>query len=401
MSKPPRVLVFSSLFPSPARPQAGLFIRERMFRVAKHLPLQVVSPQPWFPGQSIIRRWRTHFRPHTPPYQEQQGIPVFYPKFLSVPGYWKGWDGLSMAMSCAPLLERLRRGAGFDLIDAHFAYPDGYAAVQLARRFNVPVSITLRGTEVPLSRDPVRRERILRALAGANRVFSVSQSLKDHVVSMGAEASKIQVVGNGVDTAKFYPLPREQARFELNIPKNARVLITVGALVPRKGQQRVIELLPRLLQRYPDLLYLLVGGASPEGDMTDQLKHQVSLLGLEQHVRFLGPKPPDTLKVPLSAADVFVLSTANEGWANVFLEAMACGLPVVTTDVGGNREVVSREDLGFLVPFGDSNALMGALDKAIQRQWNRDAILAYANDNDWEIRIDRLIRQFQKMIGGE
>lgn len=397
----PRILVFSSLFPSSVRPQAGLFIRERMFRVAERLPLAVVSPQPWFPGQGVIRAFRPHFRPPIPNgyYEEQGGIAVYYPRFFSVPGFFKGLDGTLMALGCIPWLRRLRGEPGFDLIDAHFAYPDGYAAVQLGRRFKVPVTITLRGTEVPLSRDPVRRRRILQALAGASQVFSVSESLKRHVVALGAEADKIEVVGNGVDTGKFHPVPRDEARAALGIAKDAKVLITVGALVARKGQQRVIEVLPKLLPHYPGLLYLVVGGASPEGDMTGRLKAQVTRLGLEGHVRFLGQMPPEQLKLPLSAADVFVLATANEGWANVLLEAMACGLPVVTTDVGGNREAVCREELGAIVPFGDPAALEIALGEALRRQWDRQSIIAYAWDNDWTARVDRLVEQFQKIAG--
>ncbi len=397
--KGPRVLVLSSLFPSGVRPQAGLFIRERMFRVGKRLPLIVVSPQPWFPFQGILRRWRPHFRPQNPTFEEQRGIDVHFPGFLSMPGIAKGWDGWFMAVSCLPLLRRLKPEFGFDLIDAHFAYPDGYAAVKLGQWFNVPVTITLRGTEVPLARDPVRRARILEALEGASQVFSVSQSLKRHVVSLGAKEDKIHVVGNGVDTSVFHPIDKQEARKQLQIPTNAKVLVTVGALVPRKGQLRVIEVLPELLSRHPDLLYLIVGGASPEGDIGAQLRTRSKELGIEKHVRFLGPMPPEQLKIPLSAADVFVLATANEGWANVFLEAMACGLPVVTTEVGGNREVVCRKELGRVVPFGDEKALAWALGNALQQEWKREDIVAYAKDNAWEKRVERLVQQFQRITG--
>ncbi|BCX82146.1 teichuronic acid biosynthesis glycosyltransferase TuaC [Methylomarinovum caldicuralii] len=396
----PRILVLSSLFPSSARPQAGLFISERMFRVARQLPLTVVSPQPWFPLQGLVRRLRPHFRPLPPTQLERQdGIEVHYPRFFSVPGFFKGYDGHWMARGCQALLDRLKESQGFDLIDAHFAYPDGYAAVRLGRRYGVPVTITLRGTEVPLSRDPVRRERILAALAGADQVFSVSESLKRHVVSLGAEAGKITVVGNGVDTEVFHPVPQHEARQKLGIAADAKVLVTVGALVPRKGQQRVLEVLPALIQRFPKLLYLIVGGPSPEGDQTAALQRQVEQLGLAEHVRFLGPLPPERLKWPLSAADVFVLATANEGWANVFLEAMACGLPVVTTDVGGNREVVCREELGIVVPFGDIAALGEAIGTALDKPWDRKRILAYARENEWDGRVEILVNAFRRLTG--
>jgi glycosyltransferase involved in cell wall biosynthesis len=124
----------------------------------------------------------------------------------------------------------------------------------------------------------------------------------------------------------------------------------------------------------------------------------VARLGLAARVHFLGALPPDELKWPLSASDVFVLATGNEGWANVFLEAMACGLPVVATDVGGNAEVVCRDELGSIVPFGDGAALQQALDQALSRNWDRNAILDYARDNQWDRRVAQLLRAFDAII---
>ena len=390
------LVVFSSLFPSAARPGAGLFIRERMFRVAQHRPLAVVSPQPWFPGQALIRMLRPGYRPQAPVLEIQQGIRVYHPRFLSVPGLLRQFDGWSMALASARLMRRLRR-QGARLIDAHFAYPDGEAAIRLGRWLGLPVTITLRGTEVPHSRNPILRPRMARALQQAARVFSVSDSLRQLALQLGVAADKAEVVGNGVDTTRFYPLDRQAARAELGIPRDARVLISVGGLVERKGMHRVIDCLPALIDRYPNLHYLIVGGGSPEGDNRADLDAQVKRLGLADRVRFLGNLPPDELKTPLSASDVFVLATRNEGWANVFLEAMACGLPVVTTDVGGNAEVVCRPELGTIVPFGDAAALQQALDSALGKDWNRTAILGYAQANQWDKRVAQLLRAFDRI----
>jgi len=396
--KRPRLVVYSTLFPHAGRPSAGLFIRERMFRVAQRLPLVVVSPQPWFPFQGLIRRWRPHFRPPALRREVQEGIEVFFPRFLSVPGLGKGLDGLLMALGSLATMRRLKRRFGFDIIDAHFAYPDGYAATLLGRWFGVPVTVTLRGTEVPQSRVPVLRRRITQALACANRVFSVSESLRRHVVDLGIDPAKVRVVGNGVDVEKFHAMPRAEARHALGIPQDVPVLVSVGGLTERKGFHRVIELLPILRQAFPRLQYLVVGGGSAEGDWGERLRRQVVELGLEDAVRFLGIVPPNELKVPLSAANVFVLATRNEGWANVFLEAMACGLPVVTTDVGGNREVVSRPDLGNIVPFGKADALRVALEDALRKSWDHRAIVEYANANAWERRVDTLCAEFAQVV---
>lgn len=393
----PHIVVFSTLFPHAGAPNAGPFIRERMFRVGAVLPITVVSPQPWFPGQALLRRWKPHFRPDTTPRESQQGIDILHPTFFSVPGVFKQWDGVFMALGSYLTLKKLQRAGKLDILDAHFAYPDGYAATLLGKWLGVPVTITLRGTELPHSKNAKLRPLLVRALARATRVFSVSDSLRQHAVSLGIAADKIRVVGNGVDSDKFHRVDRSEARTQLGLGADTPVLISVGGLVERKGFHRVIDCLPELKARFPKLVYLIVGGASAEGDLRAELEQQVATLGLQDAVRFLGIMPAASLKWPLSAADVFVLSTRNEGWANVFLEAMACGLPVITTNVGGNAEVVRHEALGSVVPFDDHAALGAALASALEKNWDRAAILAYARDNNWQKRVAVLVEEFSAL----
>jgi teichuronic acid biosynthesis glycosyltransferase TuaC len=310
----------------------------------------------------------------------------------------KWLDGFFLALGCLPTFLRLKRTFAFNVIDAHFAYPEGYAAMLLGKWLRVPVTITLRGTEVPLSHDPPRRRRIIAALQHATRIFSVSASLKRHAIRLGAAADKIAVVGNGVDMGKFHRLDKVAARQQLGVPLEAPVLVSVGALVERKGFHRVFACLPELRRSFPGLRYLVVGGPGPEGDWSAQLRGQVVDLGLQECVTFLGTLPPENLSVPLSAADVFVLATGNEGWANVFLEAMACGLPVVTTDVGGNAEVVSNATLGIVVPFGHADQLTRAIAESLGRKWDRDAIVAHAEHNDWDGRVTTLVEEFSAIV---
>ena len=397
----PNLLVLSVLFPSSVQPTAGLFIRERMFRVGRRIPIRVVSPQPWFPLQGLIRLFKPEYRPVLPREELQQGFKVYYPRFFSLPGLLRQLDGFFIALACYRLAKRLHHEEGVNLIDAHFAYPDGYAATLLGKWLKLPVTITLRGSEVPLSKDRARLVRMQQAVMRADQIFSVSESLRRHMAGLGADAGKIEVVGNGVDTDKFFPVDRATARSELGIPEIAKVMITVGGLVERKGFHRVIELMPILQKRFPNLMYLVVGGASAEGDWTERLKKQVVELGLEESVRFLGVLSPEELHKPLSAADLFVLSTRNEGWANVFLEAMACGLPVVTTDVGGNREVVCRDELGQVVPFNDSEALQQAIEEVLVSERSRKTTIEYAQDNSWDSRVEKLEQIFQTLINSE
>lgn len=393
----PHIVVLSTLFPNHNQPMAGLFVRERMFRVGQILPLTVVAPVPWFPLQSLLRRIRPGFRPDAPGAEVQQGVTVFHPRFFSVPGAFKFLDGFWMALGCLSLFRRLKQQGRMDIIDAHFAYPDGYAAGLLGHWLSVPVTVTMRGTESRHAKDAVLKSFVCAALRRADRVFAVSDSLRKVALSCGIAPDKVQVVGNGVDISRFFPQSRDASRAALDVPHQAKVMITVGGLVERKGFHRVIAALPELRRTFPDLVYLVVGGPSPEGDWTARLKALVSELGLEGVVRFLGPMPVDRLGAILSAADLFVLSTRNEGWANVLLEAMACGLPVVATDVGGNQEVVCGPELGAIVPFDDHAALFAAISAALEKDWDRSAIRAYAENNTWDSRVAILTQEFRRL----
>ena len=283
------------------------------------------------------------------------------------------------------------------MIDAHFAYPDGLAASRVAARLGLAYTATMRGTEPRHSRDPRLRQRVVAGLRGAARVFAVSGSLKQLALELGLPQERVLVVGNGVDSQRFSPMDRAAARAAFGLAADASVLVTVGGLVERKGFHRVIACLPELCRSFPDLHYLAVGSAGPEGDFSAVLRAQVDELGLQNRVHFLGALPPDRVRMALAAADVSVLASSNEGWANVLLESMACGVPVVATDVGGNSEVVSSADLGAIVPLGDAAALCRALHEALGRDWDRQRIRRYAEENDWSARVPLLVAEFERI----
>jgi glycosyltransferase involved in cell wall biosynthesis len=392
-----RLLVLSMLFPSAAQPGAGLFIRERMFRVARHLPIVVVAPQPWFPLQGLVRLFRPHFRPMAPAFEVMDGIEVHRPRFLSIPRFFKFLDGPFFALGALGTVKRLVRRHRLNMIDAHFGYPDGYAAVKLGATLGLPVLLTLRGKESRQTRESIAPQ-LRKAVLGASRVVTVSGALKEIAVRLGAPEDRVTVIGNGVDSEKFVRMDREEARRQLHLPSDAEIIVSVGTLIERKGFHRVLAVMPRLLEAHPRLHYLIVGGPGPEGDVTAQLHDQVRRLGLAERVHFLGPYAPGRLSIPYSAADVFVLATGYEGWANVFLEAMACGLPVVTTRVGGNAEVVASPSLGKLVELGDEEGLAQAIASALSATWDRDAIVAYAHANSWDDRVSRLCAEYRRVL---
>lgn len=390
-----RVLTLSSVFPNPQQPTLGLFVRERAARLAQHCELVVVAPVPWIPGNAWIRgpQWAG-----VPAVERTGGLLVHHPRFLSIPRYLKALDGLLYACSMLPVLRRLRRTFPFELIDAHFAYPDGAAAVLLGRMFQCPATVTVRGTIVPLSRFHLRRIQIRWTLRHAARVVAVSESLRDYALALGAPPETARVIPNGVDTEHFRPRPRAEARRLLDLPADCEVVVSIGSLSARKGHQRVLEAIPAVVAVRPNVLYVVVGGPGPEGDTRLLLHRLTDELRLAGHVRLVGPRPHDEIPLWLAAADLFCLATSNEGRANAILEALACGVPVITTPVGGNAEIVRHGDNGLLVPLGDGAALSQALRCGLATEWDRDGIARAAARQSWDDTATELVKEFRQLL---
>ncbi|OLB98573.1 MAG: hypothetical protein AUH30_07455 [Candidatus Rokubacteria bacterium 13_1_40CM_68_15] len=376
-----RVLVLSSVFPNPRQPNLGVFVRERVRRMARSCEAVVVAPVPWFPWDQAIRgrRWGG-----IPRIERQDGLVVHHPRFVSVPRYGKWLDGILYAASLLGFVRRLRQSFPFEMIDAHFAYPDGMAGVLLGKALGCPVMITLRGSIVRLRTYPLHRPQLRFALQAADRVVAVSESLKRVAIDLGIRAEKIRVIPNGVDTTRFFPMDRDDARRRLGLPLDATILLTVGGVYEGKGQHVVLQALPRLLARDPRLLYVVVGGERVGDSYRHTLDGIIRAHGLGDHVLFVGSKPHEDLRVWYAAADVLCLATRSEGRANVLLESIACGVPVVTTHVGGNPEIVRDGRDGFLVPFGDVESLAAAVDRALHQSWDRGDLVAHARRQSWE-----------------
>lgn len=373
-----------------------------MFKVGEHLPIVVVSPQPWSPFDWLVRRFRSSFRPILPRFEQMNGIEIHRPRWLSLPGVAKRFDGWLMWRGSERCVRKLHERFGATLIDAHFLYPDGWAATRIAARLSLPSTITLRGSKDEWLIGTDRERFLVEAMRSATKLFSVSQSLKENVAErLGIDADKVTVIGNGVDTVKFSPVDRSAARRRLGIAENEEVLLSVGGLIPRKGFHRVIPLIPRLRTRHPNLRYLIVGGGMTQANLQADLETLARYHGVSDAVVFCGPKRPEELSDYYSAADVFALATEHEGWANVFLEAMACGLPVISTRVGGNSEVVAEPLTGELVDWWDADAFADALDRALSCSWDRAAIIDYARANSWDDRVRRLLVEFHRLSGND
>jgi len=376
-----RALVLSSVYPSSTRPTFGTFVRERIRHVANSCAVQVVAPVPWFPGNA---RLRGDALAATPRVESLDGIKVHHPLVLSVPRYAKAADAVLYAAGVWSVLRRIRREFPFDLIDAHFAYPDGVAAALLATWARCPVLITVRGDEFRVQRYRLRRLQMRWSLRRA-RVVAVSAALRDLAAGIAdVDPARIRVIPNGVDAVTFHPRDRGASRARLGLPADRPILLSVGSLIERKGHHRIVEVLPTLVARHPDLLLVILGGEGGGDSTRPRIEALVRRNGLAAHVRLVRPQPHAEVAAWMGAADIFCLATRWEGWCNVLMEALACGLPVVTTRVGGNGEFVEPGIDGELVRYWDGPAFVAAVDRALLRSWDRAAIAARAAVRDWD-----------------
>jgi glycosyltransferase involved in cell wall biosynthesis len=373
--RPLRVLCFSSLYPNEVQPVHGIFVENRLRQGLQSgaIEARVVAPVPWFPlAHPRFGSWADHAR--VPAYETRFGIDVEHPRYPVLPRI-----GMQIApyLMYAALLAPLRRLAGtwdFDLIDAHYFYPDGVAAALLARALGKPLMITARGTDISLIAGFAGpRRRILWAARQASALVAVCAALKREMVSIGIDADKISVLRNGVDLDQFQPMDRAAARRSWQV--EGRVALSVGHLIERKGHHLVIEALASL----PEVTLLVAGG----GPQQEALTRLAARLGVGGRVRFLGAVPHQRLPELYAAADLLVLASSREGWANVLLEAMACGTPAAATDVWGTAEVVADPAAGWLIPERSAPAVAASLRQAFDTLPDRAATRLYAERFDW------------------
>jgi len=375
------VLIFTSLFPNRAQPVHGIFIHQRVSHLGAREgnTVQVIAPVPYLPRWLRWTRWQTAVQ--VPAEEKIGGLVVYHPRYFLLPKVSMILHGLLMFLGSWSLARRLKKQMDFDCIDAHYVYPDGFAAVLLGRRLGLPVVVSARGTDINLFPTfRTIRPMIRWTLRHAAGIVAVSSSLRDAMVKLGAPAEKIAVIGNGVDVRRFQPVERGSARRALGLPETGPLIVSVGTLIPTKGHQSLIEALAELAPRYPNLKAYVVG----EGPYRAQLEELAHAKGVQERVFLVGPKPNEDLKLWFSAADVSCLLSSREGWPNVLLETLACGTPVVVTRVGGVPEVICSPDLGVQVD-PDVTSIAAGLELALRKNWSCEALVRYAQARTWEV----------------
>lgn len=396
MSRAIRTLLFSTLYPSSVRPLHGIFVETRLRELltSGRVETRVVAPVPWF--WSTDPRWGSYAdMARTPARETWHGIDVQHPRYALPPRVGMTVAPATLALGAIGAVRRLLdEGFDFDLIDAHYYYPDGVAAALLARHFGKPLAITARGTDLNLIPQHALPRRMIRWAAGrADASIGVCRALMDVLRDWGVDGDRLHVFRNGVDLQRFRPEPPAQARADLGLGDAGPVIISAGHLIERKGHHLLVDAMPAIRARHPRALLLIVGA----GEMRTALEAQVARLGLADAVRLVGAVPNERMATWFSAADLSVLASSREGWANVLLESMACGTPVVATNIWGTPEVVAGPHVGVLVERRDAAALaQGVLDLLAQAP-SREGVRRYAEGFSWEHTTQQQVALFERL----
>ncbi|HET9250782.1 MAG TPA: glycosyltransferase [Candidatus Eisenbacteria bacterium] len=395
------VLVFTSLYPNNVQPNHGIFVQERVARVARlpGISVRVMAPVPWYPP--FLPGARSRFR-RVRAVESSAGLEVLHPRYAMIPKVGMPLHGPMMFRSLLAPLRALHESARFGLIDAHYLYPDGYAAVELGRALGLPVVVSARGSDVNRFAGFPRIRPMLRStLAGAAQAIAVSAALRDRMVELGVPESRIEVIPNGVDLGTYAPRDRAASRARLGLP-DRNTLLYVGNLVPGKGVEALIEgfaLLTRAAGASGPAASgkdagLVIVGAGP---LRAALEERAHARGVADAVRFAGEVPHAALGDWYSAADALCLVSEREGWPNVLLEALACGTPIVATRVGGIPEIVTSDQFGILTG-SDPREIAQAARASLERDWDRAVLRAHAERFTWERAAASVGRVFERAL---
>lgn len=388
------VLVLSTLYPNPVNPRFGTFVARSLEALAKRGDWRVTVVNPIGLPPLALGRYRA--LADLPSVAEEGGVTIHRPHFTLIPRIGAHRNAAAIARAVLPLARRLHAEAPFDLVDAQFFFPDGPATAIIARELGLPLSIKGRGSDITLwGRHDFARSQMVAAAQAAKGLLAVSRDLAEQMAAMGMDEAKITVHYTGLDRDRFRPFEHTQLRRQLSealgfaMPDNAPLLACVGALIARKGQTIAIQ----ALRDIPGARLVLVG----KGEDEARLRALAASEGVADRVHFAGSIDHDLMPLILSAADVMVLPTASEGLANAWVEALACGTPVVTCDVGGARELIASDVAGRLVAR-NPQAVAAGINAVLNNPPPREAVAALTEGFSWDANAAALAAYWEGLV---
>ncbi len=392
MNAPLRIASVCRSLPTPQDPSSGIFVFNRLAAMNRQAAVQAFQPVPYLPAVKPLPQWARA------PGRELQGLPVAHAPMLYVPGVLKSLDAFWLQRSISAQI----RQQPFDLIDAHFGYPEGAGCVRLAQRLGIPAFVTIRGFENEYVHKPGIAGQMLAAMRAAAGCISVSHSLRELAIEHGVDPERVRVVHNAIDATRFRRGDRAQARALAGVAADVPLVVSVGHLISRKRHHVLLQAFARVRRAHPRAQLVIIGARSFERQYPAQLQGLAQQLGIADAVRFAGNLPPHEVIGWLQAANVFALGTAREGCCNAVLEALAVGVPVVTTATGDNAFFVHSGRNGFIVDVDDAEGLARSLaDTLAKADWDYDAISRqlHAEVGSWDDVATRVLNFMRERVG--
>jgi len=358
-----RIAIITPILPMRADVTKGRFIHETVSALSRLACTKVFLTQPRYP------EWASRSNATEGPISVNDVLESVYPvEAVNYPAIPIISRLINSQIQARCILKSVRDFKP-DIVIGYWAYPEGACAVHVAQKLGIPAVIGALGTDIN-ERSGIQAWLTARALNQADKVIFVSQSMSNHAQRHhGVPQEKCATVINGVNTDVFHPQDRTACRAALGIATDAPLIVYVGRLIEAKGLQELFDAVRALSSTYPTLKCVLIGS----GGFSRHLQEQVSAHGMAEHFHLAGGMTPQEVAVHVNAADLLTLPSWTEGYPNVLVEALACGCPVVATDVGGIPEIVKINN-GILIPAKNTSALRNALEKALQANWDRDLI---------------------------
>lgn len=391
-----RVLVLARSYPNNLLPELGLWVRHLVHQCSSFCELKVISPVPYFPSIKGFERY-SRFRKIIG-HSFENGIEVYHPPFLVGPGrslYIS--EALSYYLGIRSTVDKIHRDFDFNLIHAHFTYPDGIVAARLGLHYRVPVVITEHGLWRP---NGIEKQRLVlwQAIWAARKcayIIAVSNSVRDSIIHFTDQPEKVRVIPIGVDGSIF------TARQNGDLTNKNQVLY-VGFINFNKGIDLLLKAFDRVIKRRPNTKLVLVGGGFYNDTMKQekQLRSMAEDIGLDRHVEFAGIKSPAEVAKYMKESALLVLPSRAESFGAVLVEALACGTPVVATKCGGPEDIVN-DKVGILVTKEDDNALALAINQVLDNghHYNPAQLRAYSLEKfAWERIAHRVIDLYSKAL---
>ncbi len=386
-----KVLIFSTTYPTHKDPYPIFFTNLLVQEIAKLASVIVVAPIPYVPKWNIFKRWQRFW---DIPYQEQHGtIKVYRPRYFIFPRILRCLDGIFMFLGTRRLMALLFDNERFDLIHTVSLYPEGLASAWHALKFKVPLILTSLGSDANIYPNYfLRKIQIIWALQKADCITYMNKDIQNRLIKLGANIESTIQLQSGVDFNAFKILDRQEIRKRLGLNINSKIVLYVSTLRPSKGPLVLTEAISILWQKRKDIVFLIIGTGPLESKVRSYINiHQLG------NVQLLGDKPHQELVYYYNAANLFCMSSLSEGWPTVIMEAMACGTPIVATQVGGLPEMVP-DNVGLLVPPNNPELLAEAIEKVIGQTIEQNKVRKMAEPYQWSSLAQKAVQIYSSVL---